>query len=120
MRKSLILLVVASLVLASCGWRDSRVNPRNWFGRSKEVAAAPAPEQVNPLIPKSRGVFSKPIRPDTSVPVARVTELRVEQTNSGAIIYASGIAARQGAYGARLLPANEDLIPDEKGERKSL
>lgn len=118
MRKTILILTATSLVLASCGWRDSRVNPRNWFGNSREAAQVQtgAEQEVNPLIPAGRrGVFAKPERPDTSVEIDTVTELRVEPTNTGAIVYAAGIAARQGAYGARLTPSNDDILPDENG-----
>lgn len=115
MRKPLLLLLVASLVLASCGWRDSRVNPRNWFGRSKEVAVVTDTATVNPLIPRRSSVLERRKTVDRSVKIGRVTELRIEPTNVGAIIYASGIADRQGAYLAQLRPLNQDLIPDENG-----
>jgi hypothetical protein len=89
MRIPILLTLLASLVLASCGWRDSRVNPRNWFGNSRDV-------------PVDTG-------PDASVPIGTITELRIEPTPSGAIVYASGIADRQGAFRARLVPDTDDL-----------
>lgn len=116
MRKPLMLLILASLVLASCGWRDSRVNPRNWFGRGKEVAVATeTAAPVNPLIPRRSSILDKGPVVDRSVPIGRVTELRIEPTNTGAIVYATGIADRQGPFQAKLRPANKELIPDENG-----
>ena len=41
---------------------------------------------------------------DRSVPIAVVSELRIDPTNTGAIIFASGVATRQGAFGAELRP----------------
>lgn len=114
MRKPLLLLLVSAIVLASCGWRDSRINPRNWFGRGTEVAVA-AETETNPLIPQRSGVFRRPAAVDRSVLIGRVTELRIEPTNSGAIVLATGIAERQGAYAARLRPVDPDLLPDENG-----
>ncbi|MHA6261719.1 hypothetical protein ACXYMO_00825 [Arenibacterium sp. CAU 1754] len=114
MRKFVPALVISSLILSGCGWSDSRVNPKNWFGRSKPVAAAPADGSTNPLIPaKRRGLLARPEKEDVSVPIDTITALRIEPTNSGAIIYASGVASRQGAFEARLRPDNPDLIPED-------
>ncbi|MCB1341756.1 MAG: hypothetical protein KDK24_11985 [Pseudooceanicola sp.] len=114
MRKSLILLVLASLVLASCGFRDSRINPRNWFGGSRSVAASAETAETNPLIPRRSGLLGKrPAPPQEKI--ATVTELKIEPTNTGAIVYASGVAVRQGAYLARLTPRGGQPVPDENG-----
>jgi len=104
MRKTVILLVLASLVLSSCGWRDSRVNPRNWFGDSRSEARVPQETtQTNALIPPARrGIFARPEAEDRSVLIAEVTALRIEPTNSGAIILATGTASRQGGYASEL------------------
>nr|WP_321252758.1 hypothetical protein [uncultured Ruegeria sp.] len=108
MKKTLTFLMVASLTLSACNsWRDSRANPSNWFG-----PGTPQPEEVpvdeaNALIPKQRtgtGLFSRPEEADTSVLLARIDELRIDPTPSGAIVYASGTAIRQGAFNARLVP----------------
>jgi len=106
MRKILILLFLSGLVLSGCGlWRRSNSN-----------AAAVAGE-TNPLIPeRSGGMFARPEPQDLSVPIEEITELKVEPTPSGAIVLATGVAARQGAYQARLVPDNVDLIPSENGE----
>lgn len=113
MKKPLSILVVAAVVLAGCGgWSNSRVNPRNWFGNSQPVAVQNAPGETNPLMPGSagKGMFSRPDPADYSVPIARVTELRVEPTPSGAIVYAAGVAARQGPFQTelRLVTTEED------------
>ena len=67
--------------------------------------------EVNPLIPDSEdeGLFSSSSdsEEDFSIPVASVTELRIEKTPTGAIIYATGLASRQGAFDVRL-DLNED------------
>ncbi len=125
MRKTILILTAASIVLAACGFRDSRVNPRNWFGASRERAIEARAQraqtetktvEVNPLLPaRTRSIAAPPEVRDLSVEVEQVTELRVEPTATGAIIYASGIATRQGAFGARLTPANDSAEPDENG-----
>lgn len=109
MRKSIAVLMVTGLTLAGCSsWQASRVNPGNWFGRSKsaEVAVNASAEEINSLIPENTksGLFSRPDTEteDFSVAIANVTELKVEKTPTGAIIYAIGLASRQGAYGVRL------------------
>ncbi|MFV1496125.1 hypothetical protein VWY34_10955 [Phaeobacter sp. JH20_02] len=105
MQRSLALLLIGAVALSGCGFRDSRVNPLNWFGGSDEVEVQETSgEPVNPLIPvKTRvSVFARPDAVDNSVLVQSVSEMRVERTPTGAIVYATGIAARQGAYGVEL------------------
>jgi hypothetical protein len=111
MRTSIALLIAASVTVSACGgWKDSRANPRNWFGGSEEVELnLDAAAAVNPLLPaeEQSSVFARPEAVDESVLVASITGLRVERTSTGAIIYAEGLAAREGAYNVRLRP-----IPD--------
>ncbi|MBK0329442.1 hypothetical protein I5535_19400 [Rhodobacteraceae bacterium F11138] len=95
--------------LSACGWRDSRINPSNW-GQGKSVPVD-APSEVNPLIPAERqGLFrrNKADEVDSSVLIASVTKLQIEQTPVGAIILAEGLASRQGAYDAELRPVQGD------------
>lgn len=107
MRKAVLLVLATSVFLVSCGFRDSRLNPRNWFGRSEPVATA---ENTNPLIPR-RSALARREAPDLHVPITQITELRVERTLSGAIVRAEGLSAIQGVFGARLTPVNEDDEP---------
>ncbi|APE43266.1 hypothetical protein BOO69_07425 [Sulfitobacter alexandrii] len=114
MRKTLTLFAALSLTLSACGAiRDSRVNPFNWFGQSRSVATT-APESTNPLIPRSNGFFSRG-RANEEIylgrPFEQVTDLTVERVPGGAIIRATGLAARQGIYAVQLTPANEDEEP---------
>ncbi|CUH87353.1 hypothetical protein PH5382_01280 [Phaeobacter sp. CECT 5382] len=106
MRISLALFLAGTLVLAGCGgWRDSRVNPGNWFGKSKSVpVATEVAEETNPLIPERQGksIFARKEAEDLSVLVAEISALRVEPTPTGAIIYATGVAERQGAHELQL------------------
>lgn len=105
MQRSLALLLVGAVALSGCGFRDSRVNPLNWFGGSDEVEVVETSgEPVNPLIPVQNrvSVFARPDAVDETVLVQSVTDMRIERTPTGAIVYATGIAARQGAYGVEL------------------
>ncbi|WP_424984604.1 hypothetical protein [Microbulbifer sp. S227A] len=111
MTKTLTVLLAASLILSGCGWRS-------WFGGrdtppSGDLAAI---EATNPLIPAERvSVFSRPEAEDTTVLIAQVTKLQIDQTPTGAIILAEGIASRQGAFDASLTPSGGTLTPDQDG-----
>lgn len=114
MHKSLTVLLMAGFVLTSCGWSDSGVNPKNWFGSSKEVPADAEAVEINPLIPQKRNsiLSKKEVPVDIGVPIAQIAQLRIERTSSGAIIHATGIGAREGAYNARLVPDDPDEIAE--------
>ena len=114
MRISIAALLVTGITLSGCsGWQGSRANPSNWFSKSQTADAASdaSSGEVNALIPddEGSGLFSSSSGPeeDFSVAIAQVTELKIEKTPSGAIIYATGLASRQGAYEVRL-SRNED------------
>lgn len=108
MQKSLSVFLIATLTLSGCsGWRDSRVNPSNWFGPSTPAPIEEPVDEANALIPEQgsgRGLFARPEQVDTSVPIATVTALRVDPRPSGATVLATGTAFRQGAFDAQLLP----------------
>ena len=113
MRKTLPLLLAATLALGACATiRDSRVNPFNWFGKSRSEAIVQT-ENTNPLIPRSGGLFSRPAKETVYLgrPFEQVTDLQVERVPGGAIIRATGLAARQGYYAVQLTPANEAEEP---------
>lgn len=115
MRKPVYLFLATSLFLVGCGgWSDSRVNPRNWFGESRNVAVqnSEATGEVNPLIPPKKAT-ARSEEPDRHVLVTTVTALQIEPTLSGAIIRATGLVARQGAYEIELRPVNEDDTPED-------
>lgn len=111
MSKTVSLLLAAALTLTACGTiRDSRVNPFNWFGQSRSVATGPA-EQTNPLIPTRAGLFGNARAEEeiyTGRPFDQVSDLTIERIPGGAVIRATGLAARQGIYEVQLTPANED------------
>ncbi|MEY8799745.1 hypothetical protein AB9K35_05420 [Leisingera sp. XS_AS12] len=109
MQKPLVLTLAGALVLAGCGWKESRINPVNWFGRSEPVEVVAA-EGTNPLIPeesRKRGVFSRPEAVDRSVLANQITDLQIEPTPTGAIIRATAVTSRQGAYDVELRRAGE-------------
>ncbi len=111
MPKTLPLILAASLVLGACGTiRESRVNPFNWFGQSQSEPISQT-ENTNPLIPKSGGLFSNR-RAEKEIylgrPFEQVTDLTIERIPGGAIIRATGLAARQGIYSVQLTPENEE------------
>lgn len=113
MRISLTVLLVASMGLGACGVvRDSTLNPTNWFGRS---TSAPVEEaSTNPLIPAQGGLFAGRRAKNAlyiGTPFNEIVDLKVERIPGGAIIRATGRAARQGTYSVQLTPANEDEVP---------
>jgi len=118
MFKPFTVLLATSLFLSACGgWGDSRANPRNWFSKSREIPIDQPeidPEAVNPLIPQKSAISKRPDAADASVAIASVTELRVDRTTTGAIIQATGVASRQGAFDVelRLDPQEGDAAPD--------
>lgn len=112
MQKTITPLMVAALTLSACSnWSDSRANPSNWFGSGTPAPVETSADDANALVPKQAGgqsLFERPDAEDTSVPIARIDELRINPTPAGAIIYAAGTAARQGAYNAQLVRMNSD------------
>ena len=105
MKKSVSVLVLSALVLASCGaMRESRLNPFNWFGRSTSEPVA-AEGEVNPLIPRRRASVFRDNQPETyqGTLIGEVSELLVERRPGGAIIRAMGVADRQGPFDLRLV-----------------
>ena len=74
MRKPMLAAMVLLLGLGACGSvRDSRLNPFNWFGGSREEAVAAGPVG------------------DGRVLVAQVTQFSVEPATGGAILRATGL-----------------------------
>jgi len=114
MRITLSALLVSTLVLTSCGAvRDSQINPFNWFGRSTSQPIAQT-ENTNPLIPQRSGIFrrrSAQVDTYAGIPFEEIIDLKVERVAGGAVIRATGRAARQGVYQVQLTPQNEDELP---------
>ncbi len=115
MRKTLSILLISTLTLTACGTvRESKINPFNWFGQSRSEAIQPK-KNTNPLIPeKSGGIFAG-LRAQDAIyegrPFEQITNLTIERIPGGAIIRATGLAARQGYYSVQLTAENEDELP---------
>lgn len=110
MRRRIFLSLAGASVLAGCGgFRQSRVNPRNWFGRGRSRRVAPAAEGTdNPLIPERADSIFRRRREEVylGTPVDQVTEMVIERTSDGGIVRVTGLPLRQGAYDVRLVPDN--------------
>jgi hypothetical protein len=107
MVRSVAGLVVAALVLGGCaGVRDSRLNPFNWFGRAEPAPVVASETGVNPLIPRRRASIFRDDEPEVyaGAPVQRITDLAVERRPGGAIVRATGVAARLGPWEVRMVP----------------
>lgn len=116
MRYTLCTLLVASLGLGACGVvRDSGLNPSNWFGRStSETVEVDDSVAINPLIPQTTGFFGRGAAKNAiyaGKPFDQVVDLTIERVPGGAIVRATGRAARQGIYAVQLTPENEDATP---------
>lgn len=115
MRHTFTVLLVSGLLVSACGWSNSRLNPSNWFDKSTEIDPVVVDDNasVNPLMAgqterKGLGIFDRPEAEDRSVLIQNVTELRIDPAASGAIVYAVGLAQRQGAFDAELIPEPRD------------
>lgn len=84
-----VLVVSVILSLAAC---ESRINPFNWFGGDREQRV-----RVDPDDPGRAEIL------DSRFLVAEIIQLSVEQTTSGAIVRATGVAPSQGYFDAELV-----------------
>lgn len=99
MLRATLLGTAVLLTLSGCARiADSRLNPLNWFGNSREVAVTPTGE-VRPLVPESRRVQVVDARPL----VQSVVSLSVDRAPTGAVVRATGVAATQGFFNAELV-----------------
>ncbi|NRB04985.1 MAG: hypothetical protein HRU30_17175 [Rhodobacteraceae bacterium] len=115
MRRFIVIGLCGTLVLAGCGFGQSRLNPLNWFGSAQEVPVDAELEKVNPLIPTSNGLFASLARQDKEYlgsPVQSVTSLVIERVPGGAIVRATGLAATAGVYDVQLTAENEEKPVD--------
>lgn len=96
MLRPLPLLLAAALAATGCArLAESRINPLNWFGGSRPVAAQAGHV---PLVPEGQGGTY-----DLRQPIAQVTDMAIERTDSGAILRATGLAPAQGYHNAQLV-----------------
>ncbi|WP_371224100.1 hypothetical protein [Roseovarius sp. 2305UL8-3] len=107
MRTVVTLLMISTLTLSACSaWRESRVNPSNWFGGSRSAPVETAdPASTNPLLPeRGNTIFRRDKRERyEGTLVAQVSDLVVERNPYGGIVRVTGVSARQGAYDVRLI-----------------
>jgi hypothetical protein len=92
MQRRFFLIGGALGLVAGCG---GRLNPFKWFQRQPKVAVEAAPETADP-----RGLM------------ARLLEVKIEETTSGVLLRATGLAPMQGYYDAELvgLPLDESGV----------
>lgn len=96
MRLPLTAALICALTLTACGgFRDSRLNPLNWFGRSQPA------EQVQTATPT-----------DPRALVDQVLTMAVESYPGGAIVRATGLPPTQGYWEAELVarPLDENGV----------
>jgi hypothetical protein len=93
MRLTLPALLICATALSACGgFRDSRLNPLNWFGKAQPVATT--------LVQPSDADDPRPL-------VQQVLDLTVEPIDGGAIVRAKGLPPTQGWWEAELVPMGE-------------
>jgi hypothetical protein len=108
MRGLVTLLTISGLVLAGCaGFRGSSADPANGSG-SGQAATAGAPA-ANPLLPEEgESIFRR--KSDAEIyagtAIHAVQDVTVEPASGGAIVKATGVSLRQGAFDVRLWPEN--------------
>lgn len=118
-RRYFIGLAAASALTGCGGFRESRANPRNWFGggRTTRKSSPAKDENTNPLIPKKGeeegGIFSgrRKDSPYEGTPVAAITDFELKPVSGGALVSVSGLTLRQGAYNVRLIPDDPKGAP---------
>lgn len=94
-RRRMLVLMGAVGTLAACGRvRESRLNPRNWFGGSREEERP----DLGPTLDTN----------DNRALIAVVSEMAIEPTSSGAIVRAEGMTETPGWW-------DVDLVADNAG-----
>ncbi|CUH68758.1 hypothetical protein TG4357_03780 [Thalassovita gelatinovora] len=104
MQKSLSVLLVSAVILTGCG--ESRLNPKNWFGRGRSVPVAESAGDVNPLIP-SKGRLQRRDPGYQGRLVGEIKSLVIEQVPGGAIARVTGVSDVQGPYEVKLIALND-------------
>ncbi len=108
-------MLATALIISGCsGYKDSRLNPGNWFSRSVAVAPTESPASYNPLIPQRAVSIFRPDTDETAPLGALVREietLKIEQRPGGAIIAVTGLVRRAGVQDVTL-QLNESASSD--------
>jgi hypothetical protein len=90
--RRLFVVSMAAALVGCGGFRNSRLNPRNWFGRSEPRETIVLPEE----------------RKDPRPLVDAVLSMTVEPIPGGAIVRARGQTPTQGWWKAELVPLDVD------------
>ena len=96
-------LILGTLVVGLSGCaslRESRANPFNWFAKSEPAVVDPA--TLRPLVPAHKRIRTV----DRRGLVDQVVALTVAPADGGALVQATGVGERQGAYNAQLVPVS--------------
>ena len=95
MKTSALLTLTLVVSLAGCGAiRDSKVNPFNWFGKSRAEKTTTVVVDPN-------------ARDDGRVLVDQVTSMRVNRTPAGAVVEVIGLPPTQGYWEADIFALND-------------
>jgi hypothetical protein len=101
MRAPILAALTATIVLTSCtAARESRFNPFNWFGSSREQASTLAPD----------GGYTA--QRDSRALVENVVSMRIDRTPEGAIVTAVGLPPTQGFWDGELVPVTKSETPE--------
>lgn len=100
MKKPLLAALMLTVALGACGFRQSKLNPFNWFGNSQQQAV---PAQYDPA------TGQKIVPQATPGMVAQVTDLVVERRPGGALVRATGLPPTQGWWNAGLKAENDGV-----------
>ena len=93
--RTVVILIAGALALSGCARvSESRLNPFNWFGGSREEARVETVQEYS----------------DPRPLVSQVTSLVVERTPTGAIIRATGLPPQQGWYDAGLVAETDGPV----------
>lgn len=90
--RPVLALSLVALIAGCGGFRDSRLNPANWFGRSEPRETIVLPDQAGDPRPLVESVLS----------------MSVEPMPGGAIVRARGQTPTQGWWQAELVPLDVD------------
>jgi len=103
MRKTALAGMVALAVLAGC---ESRLNPFNWFGGSREATLPVGAAEAPTIVPQ-----------DPRPSVDQIAALTIDRVPGGALVTAVGVPATQGWFEAALVPVTRDAegLPQAEG-----
>jgi hypothetical protein len=98
MNKPLVAAFLAMMALSACsGISQSRLNPFNWFGGSKQELMTPEEMAVVP---------------DGRTLIDQVVSFSVEPAQGGAILRATGLTPTQGFWDGELVAQNDERAID--------